>query len=67
MITLEEAARAGDRALLTPAETASALRVSTKTLERWRSLGLGPKTTKIGPRRLAYRVVDVLAFVSPKE
>ncbi|RWD79761.1 MAG: DNA-binding protein [Mesorhizobium sp.] len=52
----------GGASLLTPPEAAETLRVSARTLERWRMTGDGPKFVRIGPRRLAYRVSDVLAF-----
>ena len=45
------------------AEPADALRLSPRTLERWRSCGLGPKAIRRGPRLWAYRVADVLAFL----
>lgn len=62
-ITLESAAQMGGASLLTVAETAEALRLDKRTLENWRSLGKGPRATRIGTRRIAYRVRDVLAFV----
>lgn len=64
-LTLSSAAELGARSLLTPAEAAQALRVSERTLERWRTTGAGPAATRIGPRRIAYRVSDLLAFAEP--
>ena len=61
-LTLADAIRQGQHALLTPGETARVLRVSARTIERWRSTGEGPKVTRIGPRRIAYRVMDILEF-----
>ncbi len=61
-LTLGEAARLGKETLLDEKEAASALRRSKRTLERWRSLGLGPKVTKIGGRRVAYTVGSILEF-----
>lgn len=60
--TLESICALGGRSLLRPREVAAVLRTSEKTLERWRSVGEGPAVTRIGPRRVAYRVADVLAF-----
>ena len=34
-----------------------------RTLERWRATGRGPKFVKLG-RRVAYRLVDLEAFVA---
>lgn len=62
--TLNSVTEMGGAALLTPREAASALRVSTRTLDRWRAQGLGPKPFRIGRLRLAYRAGDVLAFAS---
>jgi hypothetical protein len=43
---------------LTPDEAASELKICTRTLDRWRRLGEGPKVTKIG-RRVYYRRIYV--------
>jgi predicted DNA-binding transcriptional regulator AlpA len=40
--------------LLRENEAAEVLRLSERTLERWRSRGEGPKAKKIGARRVAY-------------
>ncbi|MER9494167.1 MULTISPECIES: helix-turn-helix domain-containing protein [unclassified Mesorhizobium] len=61
-INLDAASQMGGASLLTPPEAAETLRVSARTLERWRMTGSGPKFVRIGPRRLAYRVADILAF-----
>jgi predicted DNA-binding transcriptional regulator AlpA len=61
-MTLDRAAQLGPDSLLTPSEVAQVLRVSEKTIERWRSKGTGPRHIKVGPRRVAYRVAEVLAF-----
>jgi predicted DNA-binding transcriptional regulator AlpA len=61
--TLSAVAQMGGRSLLTPQEAAAVLRISARTLERWRSVGEGPEVVRIGSRRIAYRVRDVLAFV----
>lgn len=62
ILNLGAASQMGGASLLTPPETAETLRISERTLERWRTTGVGPKFVRIGPRRLAYRVSDVLAF-----
>jgi predicted DNA-binding transcriptional regulator AlpA len=61
-LTLAAAAQMGDASLLTATETADVLRVSERTVERWRSTGEGPAFVRVGPRRVAYRVRDVLSF-----
>ena len=50
--------------LLTSAEVAQIIRVPHATLRYWRHIGIGPKSFKMGPRRVLYRVEDVLAWVS---
>jgi predicted site-specific integrase-resolvase len=53
--------------LLTPAEVADRLRVSTATLERWRRNGTGPAFVKAGPGlrgRVGYRPNDIEAFIA---
>lgn len=64
-MTLAEAIALGNETLLSPAETAAVLRTSPRTLEHWRSVGNGPRATRVGPRRVTYRVADVLAFLQP--
>jgi hypothetical protein len=48
--------------VLTPEQAAAALNVPERTIERWRSTGAGPRFVKLG-RRVAYRPVDLAAFV----
>jgi excisionase family DNA binding protein len=48
--------------LLTPAEVAERLRVSTRTLEFWRHQGRGPAFVRVG-KRVRYRPDDVEAFI----
>lgn len=62
-LTLGAICEYGGASLLTPAETAIVLRLEPHTLANWRSLGKGPRVTRVGTRRIAYRVRDVLAFV----
>ena len=49
-------------ALLTPAEVAERLRVSTRTLEFWHHQGRGPAFVRVG-KRVRYRPDDVEAFI----
>lgn len=49
-------------ALLTPTEAAAYLRSNARTLERWRSMGVGPAFVKIG-RRVAYTRHALKEFV----
>lgn len=53
-------------ALLTPAHTAEVLGVGTKTLERWRSTGDGPRFVKLSPGTVRYRAADLNAFVAER-
>lgn len=61
-LTLDNAAQLGALSLLTPQEAAEVLRRTERTLEAWRYRGTGPAFVRIGPRRVAYHVRDVLAF-----
>ena len=49
-------------ALLTEPETARALHVSERTLQRWRGSGEGPAFVRAG-RRVLYRPADIEAFL----
>ena len=53
----------GDDALLTPHQAAEALTLHVRTLERYRSLGQGPRWTRVGAKRVAYRIADVRQFI----
>lgn len=46
-------------ALLTPKEAAAFLKMSEKTLEKWRSNGTGPKFRKLGHRTVRYQQSDL--------
>lgn len=46
-------------AYLAPRETAAHLGLSERTLERMRADGAGPPFTRLGVRRIAYRVSDI--------
>ncbi|GMA19603.1 helix-turn-helix domain-containing protein [Arsenicicoccus piscis] len=47
---------------LAPADAATFLGVSVKTLANWRSLGQGPAYVQFHGRRVAYLVEDLTAF-----
>jgi hypothetical protein len=47
----------------TPKEAAEFLRVSPRTLERWRSDGSGPKCTRYGRVKVVYRGQALLTFL----
>jgi hypothetical protein len=49
--------------LLLQKEAAARLRLSERTLERWRLTGDGPPFVKCG-RRVAYRSADIEAFIT---
>ena len=49
--------------LLKPSEAAEYLRTATKTLEKWRVLGLGPQFTKVGGR-VFYQKAHLDAWVA---
>jgi excisionase family DNA binding protein len=49
--------------LLTPEEAAELLRTRSRTLERWRHTGTGPRFAKIG-RRVVYARADITSWVS---
>lgn len=46
-------------ALLTPKEAAAFLQVSEKTLEKWRTKGIGPKFRRLGHRTVRYLQNDL--------
>lgn len=60
--TLASVAKMDGALLLTAAETAAALRTTERALMEWRARGTGPAFQRIGPKRIFYRVRDVLAF-----
>lgn len=47
---------------LSQRELAARWRISPRTLERWRALKTGPPWLRLGKRKIAYRLEDVLAF-----
>jgi predicted DNA-binding transcriptional regulator AlpA len=50
--------------LLNSAEVAQMIRVPQATLRYWRHVGIGPRSFKMGPRRVLYRADDVEAWVA---
>jgi DNA-binding transcriptional MerR regulator len=53
--------------LLTEAEAAEVIRVSARTLRRWRVEGTGPPVAGYAGRRALYRRSDLLAWLRRKE
>jgi predicted DNA-binding transcriptional regulator AlpA len=51
---------------LTQEETAQRLNLTQRTLERWRRIGEGPRFVRLGPRRIAYREVDLDAWAEAR-
>ena len=49
--------------LLTPKQLSEKLKVTTKTLERWRMTGEGPLYIRLSAKSIRYRVGDVGAFI----
>lgn len=49
--------------LLTTSETAELLHVPVATLRWWRHVGTGPKSFKLGARKVMYRRADVLDWL----
>lgn len=47
---------------LTESETAKTLRISARTLARWRVAGGGPPFTRLGARRIAYPLDGLKAW-----
>jgi len=56
----------GDDSLMTPRQAAKELILSAKTIERWRSLGKGPKFVQLGTSRVAYRLADIRQFIAER-
>lgn len=50
--------------LLTTEEAAAKLRVAPSTLRYWRHTGTGPKSFKIGGKRVFYRAEDLDAWLA---
>lgn len=54
--------RPGD--LLDEREVAEIYKIAVRTLRNWRSLGMGPKFVKIGPRCVRYSRNELAAFIA---
>ncbi len=52
--------------ILTETEAADALRISPRTLQRWRSIGGGPDYIRLGERRLGYPEDGLQAFTAAR-
>ena len=44
-------------------EAANYLRISPKTLQKWRSVGGGPEYRLVGARRIVYKIEDLRSFL----
>lgn len=49
--------------LLNTNEVADLLKIPPATLRYWRHTGTGPKSFKVGPKRVMYRRADVEAWI----
>jgi excisionase family DNA binding protein len=56
-----------DEPFLTEPEAAKVLRVSARTLRRWRSEGIGPPVAGFAGRRALYRRSELLAWLRRHE
>jgi predicted DNA-binding transcriptional regulator AlpA len=66
-VPIEQSAEAhylGGGQLLTEEEVARRLRVTTRTLLRWRNTGDGPEFVRIGPRMLRYSEGAITAWTT---
>ena len=54
--------------ILPETEVAERIGCSTRTLERWRQLGIGagPPYVRVGPRRLGYRESDLVSWIAQR-
>lgn len=59
---IQQPATGSTRGALNDIELANRLGVSRKTLQKWRSLGIGPTYLKLGAK-VVYRVEDIEAYV----
>lgn len=53
-------------AVLTEAEAAKELRLSIRSLQRYRVIGGGPPYVRLGERRIGYRTADIDAWVASR-
>lgn len=49
--------------LMTPPEVSSWIKTPVPTLRYWRHVGAGPRSFKLGPRKVMYRRSDVEAWL----
>jgi predicted DNA-binding transcriptional regulator AlpA len=49
--------------ILTSSEAAEILGIPLATLRWWRHRGIGPKSFKLGPRKVMYKRSDVIAWL----
>jgi predicted DNA-binding transcriptional regulator AlpA len=49
--------------ILNTHEVSALIRVPIATLRWWRHQGIGPRSFKLGPRKIAYKESDVLAWL----
>ena len=56
-----------DHKVLTTKEAAEFLRVSERTLQRWRDEGRGPRFTEPEPRVIRYLEADLVRWLEMKE
>jgi hypothetical protein len=57
----------GEDRVLTEAEAGRILTASERTLEYWRARGIGPRSVKLGDRRIGYRLGELRAYVRDAE
>jgi len=53
--------------LLTETEAARVLKVSPRTLRRWRAVSEGPPWTRLGPRQVRYRRAALQKWLEENE
>ena len=52
--------------LLTTTEVAAQLRVTVRSLQRWRTAGLGPWFVRLGPRKIAYAGAELRKWLDTR-
>jgi predicted DNA-binding transcriptional regulator AlpA len=57
----------GIEALISEAQVAKLLGVSLPSIYRWRLMGVAPPFIALGPRRIAYKPSDVLAWLEARK
>lgn len=51
---------------LSPAEAASRLGISTRSLERWRAAGFGPAFLRVSAHRVVYQEADLTGWLASR-